>query len=61
MSGLNNLGMYRGYKNRNAHLDKLDKSPPRFLAESRIPLANQDFKDIYTLSVSCMRFMIICR
>ena len=38
--------MYRGYKNRNARLDKLDRSPPRFLAESQVALANQDFKDI---------------
>lgn len=43
--------MYRGYKNRNARLDKLDKSPPRFLAESRTPLANQDFKDIDSESI----------
>ena len=43
--------MYRGYKNRNAHLDKLDKSPPPFLAESRTPLANQDFKDVNTETI----------
>ncbi|KAI9736221.1 MAG: hypothetical protein M1834_001107 [Cirrosporium novae-zelandiae] len=38
--------LYRGYKNRNARLDALDKSPPKYLAESSVALANQTFEDL---------------
>lgn len=38
--------MYRGYKNRNACLDKLDQTPPQFLSVSKVALANQDFREI---------------
>ena len=38
--------MYRGYKNRNARLDKLDQTPPQFLSASKVALANQDFREI---------------
>jgi len=40
------LGLYRGYKNRNARLDALEKAPPSYLATSKIALANQTFADI---------------
>ena len=40
------LGLYRGYKNRNAQLDKLDQNPPEYLKTSSTVLANQTFSDI---------------
>lgn len=40
------VGLYRGYKNRNARLDELVANPPSFLAEHSIPLANQTFSDV---------------
>lgn len=36
-------GLYRGYKRRNAELDKLSEKPPAFLATSRTSLVTQDF------------------
>lgn len=41
----NQIGLYRGYKNRNAQLDALDKSAPTYLA-STSHLVNQTFADI---------------
>ena len=38
------IGLYQGYKRRNAHLDAL--KPPRYIEESPIPLANQTFSDV---------------
>ena len=38
--------MYQGYKSRNKHLDQLNQSPPSFLTNSGIALANQTFGDI---------------
>ncbi|KAF9777318.1 hypothetical protein IL306_004449 [Fusarium sp. DS 682] len=39
-------GLYIGYKRRNAQLDTLDKDPPTYLAETDIPLANDDFSSV---------------
>ncbi|PVH94676.1 hypothetical protein DM02DRAFT_602165 [Periconia macrospinosa] len=39
-------GLYRGYKRRNAQLDALSASPPPFLANTKVALVNQTFKDI---------------
>ncbi|GKU15973.1 unnamed protein product, partial [Fusarium langsethiae] len=39
-------GMYVGYKKRNARLDTLDSAPPSYIAETKIPLANNDFSSI---------------
>ncbi|KAL6924063.1 hypothetical protein FSST1_001337 [Fusarium sambucinum] len=39
-------GLYVGYKRRNAKLDYLEKNPPPYLAETDIPLANDDFSDV---------------
>lgn len=39
-------GMYRGYKIRNARLDELNADPPAFLAESKVQLPAQTFKDV---------------
>jgi len=39
-------GLYRGYKRRNAHLDKLAASPPQYLIDSKTPLVNQLFADV---------------
>lgn len=41
-------GLYKGYKYRNARLDALSESPPSFLANSTVPIANQDFADVKT-------------
>lgn len=40
------IGLYRGYKLRNARLEALAKSPPSYLASNATPLANQDFADV---------------
>ena len=40
------LGLYRGYKIRNARLDTLAASPPSYLASNATPLANQTFADV---------------
>ncbi len=40
------IGLYRGYKNRNAGLDALEEAPHSYLATSKIALANQTFADI---------------
>ena len=45
------LALYKGYKLRNARLDALVKSPPGFLANNSIPLANQTFTDVKSDSV----------
>lgn len=37
------LGLYRGYKNRNAQLDALDANLPAYLATTATPLANETF------------------
>ncbi|KAL9033474.1 MAG: hypothetical protein Q9180_005925 [Flavoplaca navasiana] len=37
------LGLYRGYKNRNAQLDALDANLPAYLATTTTPLANETF------------------
>ncbi|MCJ1399001.1 hypothetical protein MMC11_002203 [Xylographa trunciseda] len=39
-------GLYRGYKARNARLDTLNASAPKYLVESSVALANQNFTDI---------------
>ncbi|MCJ1393917.1 hypothetical protein MMC18_006793 [Xylographa bjoerkii] len=39
-------GLYRGYKARNARLDTVNASAPKYLAESSIALANQNFTDV---------------
>lgn len=39
-------GLYRGYKKRNAELDKLSENPPKYLADAEIPLTNQLFADV---------------
>jgi hypothetical protein len=39
-------GLYVGYKRRNAKLDYLEKNPPAYLAETDIPLANDNFSDV---------------
>ncbi len=39
-------GLYRGYKNRNARLASLERTPPEYLASSSIPIANQTFEDV---------------
>lgn len=41
-------GLYRGYKLRNAKLDRLTANPPKFLAEAKVPLSNQTFQDVTT-------------
>lgn len=41
-----NIGLYRGYKLRNARLDSLSESRPRYLVDSSVALANQDFADV---------------
>ncbi|MCJ1377759.1 hypothetical protein MMC17_000855 [Xylographa soralifera] len=41
-----NAGLYRGYKNRNARLDTLNATAPKYLLESSIALANQNFVGI---------------
>ncbi|MCJ1287642.1 hypothetical protein MMC26_006994 [Xylographa opegraphella] len=38
--------LYRGYKNRNARLDTLNAIAPKYLLESPIALANQNFTDV---------------
>jgi uncharacterized protein len=38
--------LYRGYKRRNAQLDALSASVPPFLANTKVSLVNQTFKDI---------------
>ena len=43
---INVTGLYRGYKTRNAQLDKLEASLPSFLATNPTPFANQDFKPV---------------
>ncbi|CAG8959200.1 hypothetical protein HYFRA_00012557 [Hymenoscyphus fraxineus] len=43
--------LYRGYKTRNARLEKLDANPPPYLAETKIPLVNQTFADVETKEV----------
>ena len=40
------IGLYRGYKIRNARLDALAASPPSYLASNATPLANQTFADV---------------
>ncbi|TVY87687.1 hypothetical protein LAWI1_G006032 [Lachnellula willkommii] len=44
-------GLYRGYKLRNERLDRLNASPPEFLAESSIALSAQDFEDVESKEV----------
>lgn len=44
-------GLYRGYKIRNERLDRLNASPPEFLAESPIALSAQDFEDVESKEV----------
>jgi len=39
-------GLYRGYKLRNERLDRLNASPPAFLANTKIALSGQDFEDV---------------
>ena len=39
-------GLYRGYKRRNARLDRLQASPPSYLAGSKISLRNDDFSSV---------------
>ena len=46
------LGLYRGYKRRNARLDALASSAPPYLATSAVPLANQTFVDVESESDS---------
>ena len=41
-----NAGLYRGYKKRNARLDTLNASAPKYLLRSSIALANQNFTDV---------------
>ncbi|KAF1983275.1 hypothetical protein K402DRAFT_338776 [Aulographum hederae CBS 113979] len=41
-------GLYKGYKTRNARLDALVATPPKYIAESKIPLLNQTFADVET-------------
>ncbi|KAJ9616708.1 hypothetical protein H2200_000427 [Cladophialophora chaetospira] len=43
--------MYKGYKRRNAQLDNLIDSPPEYLAESKIKLANDDFATVEELNI----------
>ncbi|WZH49461.1 Mfs allantoate protein [Fusarium acuminatum] len=38
--------MYIGYKKRNAKLDNLDDNPPAYIADTKTPLANDDFSSI---------------
>ena len=40
------LGLYRGYKNRNAQLDTLDANLPVYLATTATPLANETFANV---------------
>ena len=40
------IGLYRGYKIRNARLDALAASPPSYLGSNATPLANQTFADV---------------
>lgn len=40
------MGLYRGYKRRNAALDVLNTSPPSFLVDAKVPLRNEKFADI---------------
>ncbi|KAF4991683.1 hypothetical protein FGRMN_7656 [Fusarium graminum] len=39
-------GMYIGYKKRNAKLESLDKAPPSYIADTKTPLANDEFSSI---------------
>jgi hypothetical protein len=39
-------GLYRGYKRRNADPDRLNASPPPYLADSQTALQNQKFEDV---------------
>jgi hypothetical protein len=40
--------LYRGYKTRNARLDRLSANPPKFLANSKVPLIDETFEGIGT-------------
>ncbi|TVY41457.1 hypothetical protein LOCC1_G005138 [Lachnellula occidentalis] len=44
-------GLYRGYKIRNEKLERLNASPPQFLAETSIALSAQDFEDVESKEV----------
>ena len=39
-------GLYKGYKRRNVQLDSIRATPPVYLAENAIPLANQTFTKV---------------
>lgn len=41
-------GLYRGYKRRNAQLDKLSANPPMYFVNSSTPLANDSFANVQT-------------
>ncbi|KAF7909232.1 hypothetical protein EAE99_011447 [Botrytis elliptica] len=41
-------GLYRGYKLRTARLERLDKTPPPYLANTKTALGNETFKDVTT-------------
>ncbi|CZR66639.1 uncharacterized protein PAC_16540 [Phialocephala subalpina] len=41
-------GLYRGYKLRNAKLDRMTANPPNFLAKAKVPLHQQPFQDVTT-------------
>jgi hypothetical protein len=45
---ISGIGLYRGYKLRNAKLDRLTENPPKYLAESKVQLSNQTFQDVST-------------
>lgn len=40
------IGLYRGYKLRNARLDSLSETPPSYLCDSAVALANETFADV---------------
>ncbi|KAL9600390.1 MAG: hypothetical protein Q9219_003240 [cf. Caloplaca sp. 3 TL-2023] len=40
------VGLYRGYKDRNARLDAVEAQQPSYLAASTTPLVNQTFSDV---------------
>jgi hypothetical protein len=42
------VGLYRGYKLRNAKLDSLSANPPAYLADPKISLSSRTFEDVDT-------------
>lgn len=45
------IGLYRGYKSRNAKLDHLERNPPEYIKKSKVTLPNQKFADVESAEV----------